>query len=216
MTELLNVASRDQSGKRINKRLRRTGFIPGIVYGRDIKGGRKITLEQKKLMKLIENDHDNEIITLKFDDEKTVQAILQEKQYHPYKNEILHVDFLTVSKNRKITKKVSITIINEEQCAGVKMGGLLLQQINEIDVEFFPADLPETINVDVKELCTDSSIHLSDLTLPKGVEFTHEIEAKSSYDQPVVSVHKKKETSDTSTSNESEAGKEESCKETKD
>jgi large subunit ribosomal protein L25 len=216
MTELLSVADRDQSGKRTNKRLRRTGFIPGTVYGRGIDGGQKISLEHKKFMKLIETNHDNEIINLKFDDEKTIQAILQEKQYHPYKNEILHVDFLVVSKNRKITTKVSITLVNEGTCEGIKMGGLLLQQINEVDVEFLPADLPETIIVDVAELKIDNSIHLSDLTLPKGVEFTHEIEAKSSYDQPVVSVHKKKETSDTTTSNEGEEGKEESSKETKD
>ena len=95
---------------------------------------------------------------------------------------------------------------NEQVSPGIKTGGALSQQINEIEIECLPADLPEAIYVDIKDLQLDSSVHLSDLKLPKGVTFLHPVEAKSDRDQPVASINTKKVAAeDDETNDDSEA-----------
>ena len=90
----------------------------------------------------------------------------------------MHADFFRIDEKQSITVKVPLHFINEEKCAGVKIGGgSILKTLNEIDVDCLPKDLPEFIEVDMLEVEVGSTVHISDITLPKGVtsvSLTHE------------------------------------------
>jgi len=99
------------------------------------------------------------------------QVLLRDIQMHPFKHQVLHVDFQRVDKNKKIHMKVPLHFINAESSPGVKTsGGIVTHILTEVDISCLPDDLPEFISVDLVELTAGHTLHLSDLVLPKGVE----------------------------------------------
>ncbi len=167
----LVATSRSDMGKGASRRLRRLeGMIPSIVYGGNKKPA-NITLEHKELMKHLENEaFYSHIISLEIDG-KAEDVILKDLQRHPAKTIVLHADFQRVSKTKKLHMQVPLHFINEGICVGAKMeGGLISHATTQLEITCLPANLPEFIEVDLAELKLGENIHISDLTLPKGVE----------------------------------------------
>jgi len=112
------------------------------------------------------------ILTLSLEGQKQ-QVLLRDYQMHPWRLEVLHIDFQRVAKDQKIHMKVPLHFVNAEIAPGVKTGGGVVSHVfTELDISCLPDDLPNYIEVDLSELQIGHSIHLSQLKLPKGVEST--------------------------------------------
>ena len=165
----ISADARELKGKGASRRLRRTGFIPGILYGAG-KDPVNIQLEHNSVVKHTEVEaFYSHILTLQLPsgDERVV---LKDMQRHPYRELILHMDFLRVDESEKLSMRVPLHFINEEACAGVKAGGVVSHVLTELDILCLPRDLPEYIEIDVGGLDLGDSIHLSEVSVPSGVE----------------------------------------------
>ena len=188
----INAKSREDTGKGASRRLRRlTGEVPAIIYGGK-KDAEKISILHKDITKALENDAVySSIISLSIDG-KAEDTIIKDIQRHPAKQIILHMDFLRVSKTTKLQTRVPLNFINEDTCVGVKLGGgLIAHTMTDIEVSCLPKDLPESIDVDMAEVDVGQIVHLSDLTLPNGVESVS-LSQGADYDLTVATVNKQK------------------------
>ena len=188
----INAKSREDTGKGASRRLRRlTGEVPAIIYGGK-KDAEKISILHKDITKALENDAVySSIISLSIDG-KAEDTIIKDIQRHPAKQIILHMDFLRVSKTTKLQTRVPLNFINEDICVGVKLGGgLIAHTMTDIEVSCLPKDLPESIDVDMAEIDVGQIVHLSDLTLPDGVESVS-LSQGTDYDLTVATVNKQK------------------------
>ena len=188
----INAKSREDTGKGASRRLRRlTGEVPAIIYGGK-KDAEKISILHKDITKALENDAVySSIISLSIDG-KAEDTIIKDIQRHPAKQIILHMDFLRVSKTTKLQTRVPLNFINEDICVGVKLGGgLIAHTMTDIEVSCLPKDLPESIDVDMAEIDVGQIVHLSDLTLPDGVE-SISLSQGTDYDLTVATVNKQK------------------------
>ena len=188
----INAKSREDTGKGASRRLRRlTGEVPAIIYGGK-KDAEKISILHKDITKALENDAVySSIISLSIDG-KADDTIIKDIQRHPAKQIILHMDFLRVSKTTKLQTRVPLNFINEDICVGVKLGGgLIAHTMTDIEVSCLPKDLPEAIDVDMAEVDVGQIVHLSDLTLPDGVESVS-LSQGADYDLTVATVNKQK------------------------
>ena len=188
----INAKSREDTGKGASRRLRRlTGEVPAIIYGGK-KDAEKISILHKDITKALENDAVySSIISLSIDG-KAEDTIIKDIQRHPAKQIILHMDFLRVSKTTKLQTRVPLNFINEDICVGVKLGGgLIAHTMTDIEVSCLPKDLPESIDVDMAEVDVGQIVHLSDLTLPDGVESVS-LSQGADYDLTVATVNKQK------------------------
>ena len=185
----LNAEPRTDVGKGASRRLRRLlDKVPAVIYGGDT-DAQAISLQHKDIHRALENEaFYSRIVTIKTGSHKD-EVILKDLQRHPAKDRIMHVDFQRVSKDRKITVNVPIHFLNEKSCVGVKRdGGAISHLLSEIQIECLPADLPEFIDVDMANLEVGNAIHLSDLTMPAGVEIVALMHGEPN-DQTVASVH---------------------------
>jgi large subunit ribosomal protein L25 len=166
----VNAMSRSTQGKGASRRLRHASRVPGILYGAG-QSAQLIELDHKELsQKLKLESFHASILTLNLGSDK-YQVLLRDYQMHPWKQQVMHVDFQRVAKDRKIHMKVPLHFINQESAPGVKTGGGTINHvISEIDLTCLPDDLPEFVEVDLAELQLGHSIHLSELKLPEGVE----------------------------------------------
>ena len=166
----INARKRQAQGTGASRRLRRTGSVPGIVYGGD-KGAMNIELDHKELYQHLTNEKFHaSILTLKLEG-AAEEVLLRAFNMHPWKGHVQHIDFQRISKDKKIHMKVPLHFANAEKSPGVKeQGGVPNHVINELDVTCLPDDLPEFIEVDMAHLTIGHSIHVKDLKLPKGVE----------------------------------------------
>ncbi len=166
----ISADKRTLQGKGASRRLRGSGKVPAIIYGGD-QAAQSIELNHNDLFhKLKLEAFHASILTLSVAGDKE-QVLLRDIQMHPFKQQVLHVDFQRVDKNRKIHMKVPLHFINAEISPGVKTsGGTVSHILTEVDISCLPADLPEFISVDLAELTAGHTLHLSDLVLPEGVE----------------------------------------------
>ena len=166
----ISAQKREAQGTGASRRLRRIGKVPGIVYG-GADGPVNIELDHKDLFQSLRNEKFHaSILTLTLNG-AAEQVLLRAVNMHPFKLQVQHVDFQRVSKDRKIHMKVPLHFVNAEKSPGVKeQGGIASHVLNELDIVCFPDDLPEFIEVDLSGLTVGHSLHVRDLTLPKGVE----------------------------------------------
>ena len=166
----INARKREAQGTGASRRLRRSGRVPGILYGGE-KGAMNIELSHKELYQHLTNEKFHaSILTLNIEG-AAEEVLLRAFNMHPWKGHVQHVDFQRVAKDRKIHMKVPLHFINAEVSPGVKeQGGVPNHVVNELDISCLPADLPEFIEVDMGQLTIGHSIHVKDLKLPKGVE----------------------------------------------
>jgi len=161
--------ARTQEGRGASRRMRRAGKAPGIVYGGSV-APQPIELDHNALFHALRNEAFHaSILTMKLDGAAT-RVLLRDVQMHPFRNEILHVDFQRVDENRRIHMKVPLHFVNEEISPAVKLSGALVSHVqNEIDIACLPRDLPEFIEVDLSNLAVGQSLHASGVKLPAGV-----------------------------------------------
>jgi large subunit ribosomal protein L25 len=164
---------RDVQGTGASRRLRHAGRIPGIVYG-EATTPQMIDMDHNELFQLMRKEaFYSSVLTLNLDGAKEL-CLLRDVQRHPYKQIIMHLDFQRIDATHKLHQKVPLHFVNADVAPGVKLGGgLVSHAMNEVDVKCLPADLPAFIEVDLKDLQAGQSIHVSQLSLPKGVEVVH-------------------------------------------
>lgn len=168
MTVVANT--RNAQGTGASRRLRRAGKVPGIVYGGSATPT-AIELDHNDLFHAlrVESFHSS-ILDMELDG-KPEQVLLRAVQWHPYKQQVLHIDFQRVSAKQKITMKIPLHYSGEEESTAVKTDKCLVNHIlTELEVSCLPADLPEAIKVDLSKLEKGSTLTLKDIELPKGVE----------------------------------------------
>ena len=160
---------RATEGRAASRRMRRSGKAPGIVYGGPTPP-QPIELDHNALVHALRNEvFHSSILTMKVDGAST-QVLLRDVQMHPFKNEVLHVDFQRIDPSRKIHMKVPLHFVNEAMSPAVKTEGAIISHVmTEIDIACLPKDLPEFIEVDLSQLDTAHSLHVSGVTLPAGV-----------------------------------------------
>ena len=162
--------TRNVQGRGASRRLRRGGRTPGILYGGKTPPV-NIELDQNSLYhQLLDEKFHASVLTLALDGAKQ-QVLLRAVNMHPFKAEVQHIDFQRVSADEKIHIRVPLHFVNAEKSPAIKeQGGLITHVLSEIDVRCLPVDLPEFIEVDLSQISIGHSIHVRELTLPKGVE----------------------------------------------
>ena len=183
----LNANARSDTGKGASRRLRKTGQVPGIIYGAD-KDPQMISVAHNVLVQQLENEaFYSHILTVNVDGSKQ-KVVLKDLQRHPAKPFVMHLDLLRVSDKDKIKMHVPLHFINEATAPGVKAGGKITHNINDVEVSCLPKDLPEYIEVDLGGMEMDDIIHLSQIKLADGVEIT-QLALGEDHDAAVVSIH---------------------------
>jgi large subunit ribosomal protein L25 len=179
------ATSRKLQGSSASRRLRRSGFVPGIVYG----GKGEPTQAQFEHNPLyhsmrVEAFHSS-ILDLELDG-KSEQVLLRDVQWHAYKPQILHIDFQRIAADQKIHMKVPLHFSGQENSPAVKTsGGIVSHIVNDIQISCLPADLPSFIAVDLSNLEAGKALHVSDIIFPAGVTA---VLAKKSEDPVIVTV----------------------------
>jgi large subunit ribosomal protein L25 len=173
------AAKRELQGTGASRRLRHAGKVPGIVYGGNA-APVQIELDHNALYYALRKEAFHaSVLTLNVDGAKE-SVLLRDSQWHPYKQQVLHVDFQRVDNDHVIHVKVPLHFLNAEVAPGVKTGGGKPHHIvTEIDVQCLPGSLPEFIEVDMGALEVGHSIHANELTLPKGVELVAHVKAEN-------------------------------------
>lgn len=164
------AAKRELQGTGASRRLRHAGKVPGIVYG-GTAAPVQIELDHNALYHSLRKEAFHaSVLTMNIDGAKE-SVLLRDAQWHPYKQQVLHVDFQRVDKTHKIHVKVPLHFLNADVAPGVKTGGGKVSHVmTEIDVSCLPGNLPEFIAVDLSGLELGHSIHATELALPEGVE----------------------------------------------
>ncbi|NVK34549.1 MAG: 50S ribosomal protein L25/general stress protein Ctc [Rhodobacteraceae bacterium] len=167
----LEATTRDRVGKGAARALRREGFIPAVIYG-DKKPAFPISIPMKETtLALRKGGFLTHIATIEVDGKKH-QVIAKDYQLHPVRDELVHVDFLRVSKNTTLTVEIPVHFLNEETCPGLKRGGVLNIVRHAIEVNV-PADsIPEALELDLSKADLGDSLHVSLISLPEGCEPT--------------------------------------------
>jgi large subunit ribosomal protein L25 len=168
-----NATKRVEQGTGASRRLRRAGVIPGIIYGAN-KDAINVNFDHNELFHLLRNEKfHSSVVTADVEGSKE-NVILRATQWHPFRQIVLHLDFQRVDASQKLHLKVPLHFLNAEVSPGVKLeGGIVSHVLTEVDITCLPADLPEFLEVDLKDLAMGHSIHVSQLKLPKGVDVVH-------------------------------------------
>ncbi|MDP2805276.1 MAG: 50S ribosomal protein L25/general stress protein Ctc [Gallionellaceae bacterium] len=161
--------SRKAQGTGASRRLRKANRVPGVVYGYG--DATSIDLDHNTLYHALRNEAFHaSVLSLELDGKKEA-VLLRDFHMHPFRQQVLHIDFQRVDAKKKIHMKVPLHFINADIAPGVKTGGGIISHVlNELAIACLPADLPKAIEVDLATLNLGHSIHVSDVTLPKGVE----------------------------------------------
>ena len=188
----LAASERQSEGKSANRNLRRSGYIPGVLYGGKDEP-KKISIMEKDIVKATEiAGFATQILRISMDG-KDVDVVVKEIQRHPATSRVLHADFMRVDPDSKITLVVPIRTLNDESCIGVKVGGGQVNHlINDIEISCLASNLPEQLEIDVQEMDIGDTISLSEIKLPEGVEITI-LQQDEDRDQAVVSVTETRE-----------------------
>lgn len=161
---------RTNEGKGASRRLRATGRVPGVVYGAG-KDAQSVEFDHKALLRHLKLEAFHASILDLTVEGKKDRVLLRDFQMHPWKEQVQHVDFQRVDPKKKIHMAVPLHFMNAEVSPGVKLGkGVVQHIINELEIQCLPDNLPEFIEVDLKDLELGHSIHVSELKLPAGVE----------------------------------------------
>ena len=187
MSESTSILAESRENNISAKILRKSGEIPAIVYGQE-NTPKLIKILEKDLVKILENPSIfSQVIELNQNDD-AVKVILKEVQVNPSNDRPIHVDFQAVSEKTNITINVPLKFINEEICIGVKQqGGMISHLKNEIELTCNAQNLPEFIEIDMKDIEIGSNIMQSQIILPEGVSLS--INILNNQDQPVASVN---------------------------
>lgn len=180
--------ARSAAGSSAVRAIRRQGKIPAVVYGGQVAPAMLVLDHNEVLKHLAHEAVYSHVLDLNIDG-KAEKAILKHIQRHPAKPQILHMDFMRVDESHKLRVHVPLHFVNEATSVGVKKGGVVTHSIVDVEVLCMPSALPEFIEVDLSAVDIGSTIHLSDLVLPAGVEIPA-LQQGAEHDHPVVQVVK--------------------------
>lgn len=169
----LPVERREAGGSREARRLRRTGNVPGIVYG----GGEEpvaFQVDARELRHVLQ--HAGAVLELSIDGAGGSPVVVKELTRHPVSGETIHIDLLRVRLDQAIGATVILDLIGGEDAPGVKEGGVLEQVTRELSIEALPGDIPDVIQHDVSEVQIGDTITLTAITPPQGVTLTDDPE----------------------------------------
>jgi large subunit ribosomal protein L25 len=167
----IKAMSRDTQGnKGASRRLRTAGFIPAIVYGGHAEP-KSVQFAHNPIWLISQHEwFYSSILTMDLDG-ATEKVLLRDMQRHPFKAQIMHLDFLRVSENEAIRVKLPLHFLNQDTSPAGKIKGVVItHELNEIEVSCLPRDLPEFLEVDLGAMKVGDIIHLSAIMLPTGVE----------------------------------------------
>ncbi|HLM27262.1 MAG TPA: 50S ribosomal protein L25 [Thermoleophilaceae bacterium] len=165
----LAVQERPERGSRSNRRLRREGLVPGVIYGGGENQNFAFKVDALALRKLLAEGA--ALLDLEIDGGRTRPVIVKDQQNHPVREEVLHIDFLEVRLDEKIQTTVLVELEGAEESPGVKEGGVLEHVTRELNVEALPTDIPDNLVVDVSAMEIAATLPLSDVPAPSGVTF---------------------------------------------
>src|SRR5688500_14357996 len=171
----LDAEPRADAGKGFARKLRSQGQIPAVIYGHG-RDPQPLSLNARDLDKLLEHIvAESTVIEVKIGDD-TSKTLIREIQRHPYKRQILHVDFQALVAGEKVIVNIPIVLMGIPE--GVRLGGGVLDQtLRELEIKVDPSDIPNHLEVDVTNLIIGDSLHVSDIPLPPGIEVMDDMEA---------------------------------------
>jgi len=179
---------REDQGKGASRRLRLKGKVPAIIYGAG-RPPRQLAFDHNRVIQQLENESFySSILNIKVG-EKSQAAIVKDIQRHPAKKRVMHMDFQRIVEDEMIRMNVPIHYLNAEDAVGVREGGGSVSQlVTDIEVSCLPKDLPEYFEVDITDLELNEMMHLSDITVPEGVEIP-QLAQGPEHDHAIVSIH---------------------------
>ncbi|XQW86144.1 50S ribosomal protein L25/general stress protein Ctc [Thalassotalea piscium] len=200
----LDAEVRTDLGKGASRRLRHANKVPAILYGEG-KDPVSLTLAHNKVFRAQQEEaFYSHVLTLNIDG-KPVECLIKDMQRHPFKQLIMHLDFMRINATHDIHTNVPVHFINEE--AVVKKGAIVAHHISEIAITCLPKNLPEFIEIDIAALEVGETLHLSDVTLPKGV-VSDELSKGEAHDLAVATANAPKGKADDDAEAEEEATEE--------
>lgn len=173
-TATLNATSRTDVGKGAARKLRSSLRIPGVVYGHH-RESTPLAIDARELEKLLGSISPGTTVVELHLGGRVSKTLIREIQRHPFRRQVLHIDFQELVAGEKITVNVPIHFIGT--AAGVKDGGTVEEVMRELSVEVDPANIPSHFEVDVSALGINDSLHVSDIKVPEGVEILDELDA---------------------------------------
>ena len=165
----LPAETRDRAGKGASRALRRDGRVPAVVYG-EKKEPLSIHVEEKLLTKMLHTGHFMNSVVMIDVGGKPHRTLPKAIDFHPVTSRPIHVDFLRIGEHTKVTVAIPVRFDNEEASPGLKRGGVLNVVQHEIELVCDAAHIPDELHVDLAGLDIGDSIHISQVTLPEGVE----------------------------------------------
>ena len=200
----MDAEVRTDLGKGASRRLRHANKVPAILYGEEQEPV-SLTLEHKNVFRAQQEEaFYSHVLTLNVNGE-VVKCLIKDMQRHPFKNVIMHLDFLRINEKNTIQNNVPVHFLNEE--AVMKKGGVVATHISDIAITCLPAALPEYIDIDLADLEVGQTLHLSDITLPEGVT-SDDLAKGEAHDLAVVSANAPKGQAEETESEEDEATEE--------
>ena len=174
---IVEAEVRTGSGTAASRRARRNGQVPVVVYGGGEDEQYLLVDHNKILLQLDVEAFHSALVQLQVGDEDLQRAILRDVQMHPYKQQVMHLDFQRVSRKDKITMTVPLHFVGEEDAPGVKTdSGIMSHSMTSVDISCLGSDLPEYIEVDVSGLGMGDSVSLGEVKMPDGVELASSIQ----------------------------------------
>ncbi|HJU08743.1 MAG TPA: 50S ribosomal protein L25/general stress protein Ctc [Rhodanobacteraceae bacterium] len=191
-THELAAQARNDQGKGASRRLRRAGQVPAIVYGAG-EPPQNIQFEHNTLALAARNEWFSSSVLDLLIDGKRQKVLLRDVQKHPFKPQLLHLDFLRINENQAIRVRVPLHFLNQEKSPAGKASGVVVSHnITEVEISCLPKDLPEYLEIDLIDLKLGDIVHLSDIKLPAGVEIP-ELKFGKEHDHPVVTAQEIRE-----------------------
>ena len=168
----LKAEKRTESGKGPARRMREVGEVPAVLYGQGAEA-QPLKVKQVELADVLHGKSGaNVLIDLVVSDGKDKEnhlVMVKELQRHPLKEKLLHVDFLKVARDTKVSMRVPITITGEEESVGLKAGGTLQHNLWEVEIECLPGDVPDHVFIDIADADIGDHLSVSDLNIPAGI-----------------------------------------------
>ena len=166
-THTLPAETRDRAGKGASRALRREGRVPAVIYGGK-EAPLAVHVEEKELRRQLGTGHFTNSIVMVEVGGKSIRTLPKDVAFHPVNERPLHVDFLRLSKDAKVTVEVPVLFINEDASPGLKRGGVLNIVRHGLELVCEADKIPDDIQIDVTGLEVGASIHISHVTLPAG------------------------------------------------
>ena len=169
----LSLNARDPEGSRTARRLRRSGEVPGVIYGGDGEPSH-FSVDARILRNTLARS--GAILDISVDGGTAAPVLVKDLQRHPVRGEIMHVDFLRVNMNETIHTTVVLELLGGDDAPGVTEGGVLSQETREVNIEALPGDIPDSITHDVSGMQINETLTLSAVTAPAGITLLDDLE----------------------------------------